>query len=259
MYFSVEMWGPLRGPLKVMVTVCPATARFSIRQSLSAIRSTCFLCSYPITKGSLDCGPTHLQLCRRSASALSRLFQPLTRQANVVRSALALYEACVHGVDYDSIYRTCQMPDTLQSWFLVNSLHVWFCLVRLKPEGQNGRLVYRQLVDAMWADVRQRVKAMGINSPTDTRKGIDQLSQQFFGLIVAFDEGLLSHDTVLAAALWWNLFGEKRKLEPLAVAQMVSYVRAQVKHLDTVTSSELFSDQPVMFLPFQQCVVPSQL
>jgi cytochrome b pre-mRNA-processing protein 3 len=111
----------------------------------------------------------------------------------------------------------------------------------------------------MWADVRQRLTAMGINSPTDTRKGIDQLSQQFFGLIVSFDEGLLSHDTVLAAALWWNLFEDKSKLDPLAIAQMVSYVRAQVKHLDAVTSAELFSGPSVKFLPFQQCVLPSQL
>lgn len=192
-----------------------------------------------------------------SPSAFSRLFQPLARQAQVVRTALALYEACVHGVDYSPIYSACQMPDTLQSWFLVNSLHVWFCLVRLKPEGKNGRLVYKQLVEALWADVRQRLKAMGITSPTDTKKGIEQLSQQFFGLIVAFDEGLLSRDTVLASALWWNLFSEKDKSDPVAVAHMVNYVRSQVKHMDMIPSSSLFSDHPVTFLTFDQGVLPT--
>lgn len=30
--------------------------------------------------------------------------------------------------------RTCQLPDTFQSWFLITHLHVWMCLVRLKQE-----------------------------------------------------------------------------------------------------------------------------
>ena len=189
--------------------------------------------------------------------ASSRLFQPLGHRAKVVRCALALYEACVHRVDYHSIYEACRMPDTLQSWFLVNSLHVWFCLVRLKAEGGEGRLVYKQLVQALWADIRQRMKAMGINSPTDTKIGMEQLSQQFFGLIVAFDEGLLSDDMILASSLWWNLFSEKETTDFLAVAQMVNYVRLQVKHMDSITTSDLFSDHSITFLKFEHSILPT--
>jgi hypothetical protein len=35
----------------------------------------------------------------------------------------------------DNIYTICKLPDTFQSWFLVQQLHVWLCMVRLKVRG----------------------------------------------------------------------------------------------------------------------------
>lgn len=85
-----------------------------------------------------------------------------SRKAVLTRSAKAMYECCVEGLDYENFFDAAGMPDTFQSWFLVNQLHVWMCLVRLKPEGKDGRYMYRRMVQIFWDDVEERMKVMGV-------------------------------------------------------------------------------------------------
>ena len=85
-----------------------------------------------------------------------------SRKAVLTRSAKVMYECCVEGVDYDKFYDAAGMPDTFQSWFLINQLHVWMCLVRLKPEAKDGRFMYRRMVQIFWEDVEERMKVMGV-------------------------------------------------------------------------------------------------
>lgn len=87
----------------------------------------------------------------------------------------------------------CSLPDTLNSWFLVAQLHVWWvkhflfysnvswstsnsckfffffstvrmCLVRMRQEGRAGKYMCRYIVHSMWEDVEQRSKIMGVSS-----------------------------------------------------------------------------------------------
>ena len=85
-----------------------------------------------------------------------------SRKAILTRSAKTMYECCVEGLDYQKFYDAAGMPDTFQSWFLINQLHVWMCLVRLKPEGKDGRYMYRRMVQIFWDDVEERMKVMGV-------------------------------------------------------------------------------------------------
>lgn len=85
-----------------------------------------------------------------------------SRKAVLTRSAKVMYECCVEGLDYGKFYEAAGMPDTFQSWFLINQLHVWMCLVRLKPEGKDGRYMYRRMVQIFWDDVEERMKVMGV-------------------------------------------------------------------------------------------------
>ena len=54
------------------------------------------------------------------------------------------------------------MPDTFHTWFLVTELHVWMLMVRLMNEGKEGRLIRNGLVNALWDDVEQRSKQLGV-------------------------------------------------------------------------------------------------
>eukprot|EP00076_Gallus_gallus_P032419 XP_024997957.1 ubiquinol-cytochrome c reductase complex assembly factor 1 isoform X2 [Gallus gallus] len=76
-------------------------------------------------------------------------------------AALRMYTCCVEKTDYEEFFNRCQMPDTLNSWFLVAQLHVWMCLVRMKQEGRAGKYMCRYIVHCMWEDVEQRGKVMG--------------------------------------------------------------------------------------------------
>jgi cytochrome b pre-mRNA-processing protein 3 len=55
-----------------------------------------------------------------------------------------------------------QMPDTFYSWFLVTELHVWMLMVRTMAEGEEGRFVRNNIVEAMWEDVITRVKKLEV-------------------------------------------------------------------------------------------------
>jgi cytochrome b pre-mRNA-processing protein 3 len=54
------------------------------------------------------------------------------------------------------------LPDTFHTWFLVTELHVWMLMVRLMNEGKEGRLIRNGLVNALWDDVEQRSKQLGV-------------------------------------------------------------------------------------------------
>ncbi|KAM4622253.1 ubiquinol-cytochrome c reductase complex assembly factor 1-like [Discoglossus pictus] len=78
-------------------------------------------------------------------------------------AALRMYTCCVERIDYDEFFEKCNLPDTLNSWFLVTQLHVWMCLVRMKQEGRSGKYMCRYIVHSMWEDVQQRGKVMGVS------------------------------------------------------------------------------------------------
>ena len=50
----------------------------------------------------------------------------------------------------------------MQSWFLVAHLHIWFLMVRLKREGEDGKVVIRHVVEMFWKDVKNRMGMMGV-------------------------------------------------------------------------------------------------
>lgn len=99
---------------------------------------------------------------RKALKMLGWLGGFYSRKAILTRSAKVMYECCVEDVEFEKFYDAAGMPDTFQSWFLINQLHVWMCLVRLKPEGKDGRYMYRRMVQIFWEDVEERMKVLGV-------------------------------------------------------------------------------------------------
>uniref|UniRef100_A0AAQ4NPG9 Ubiquinol-cytochrome c chaperone domain-containing protein n=1 Tax=Gasterosteus aculeatus aculeatus TaxID=481459 RepID=A0AAQ4NPG9_GASAC len=141
-------------------------------------------------------------------------------------AALRMYTCCVERINYDDFFDKCSLPDTLNSWFLVAQLHVWMCLVRMRQEGREGKYMCRYIVHSMWEDVEQRSKIMGIDA-SHRKEGLKSMTETFYAAIFGYDEGILSDDGVLAAALWRNLFNCECD-DPRQLELMVGYVRKQV-------------------------------
>ncbi|XP_062326258.1 ubiquinol-cytochrome-c reductase complex assembly factor 1 [Osmerus eperlanus] len=162
-------------------------------------------------------------------------------------AALRMYTCCVERINYDEFFEKCSLPDTLNSWFLVAQLHVWMCLVRMRQEGREGKYMCRYIVHSMWEDVEQRSKIMGIDA-IHRKESMRAMTETFYAAIFGYDEGVLSDDRVLAAALWRNIFNRQCD-EPRQLELMVEYVRKQMQFIDALDGDDLLLTGEVKWRP----------
>ncbi|XP_061065115.1 ubiquinol-cytochrome c reductase complex assembly factor 1 isoform X2 [Eubalaena glacialis] len=162
-------------------------------------------------------------------------------------AALRMYTSCVEKTDFEEFFLRCQMPDTFNSWFLITLLHVWMCLVRMKQEGRSGKYMCRIIVHFMWEDVEQRGRIMGVNSYI-LKKNMMLMTNNFYVAILGYDEGVLSDDRGLAAALWRTFFNQKCE-DPQQLELLVEYVRKQIQYLDSMNGEDLLLTGEVSWRP----------
>ncbi|XP_034387717.1 ubiquinol-cytochrome-c reductase complex assembly factor 1 isoform X1 [Cyclopterus lumpus] len=162
-------------------------------------------------------------------------------------AALRMYTCCVERINYDDFFEKCSLPDTLNSWFLVAQLHVWMCLVRMRQEGREGKYMCQFMVHSMWEDVEQRSKIMGIDA-IQRKEGMRAMTEMFYAALFGYDEGILSDDSVLAAALWRNLFNSECE-DPEQLELMVGYVRKQMQYVDSLDGDDLILTGEVKWRP----------
>ncbi|XP_008838966.1 ubiquinol-cytochrome-c reductase complex assembly factor 1 isoform X2 [Nannospalax galili] len=162
-------------------------------------------------------------------------------------AALRMYTSCVEKTDFEEFFLRCQMPDTFNSWFLITLLHVWMCLVRMKQEGRSGKYMCRIMVHFMWEDVEQRGRVMGVNS-YNLKKNMILMTNNFYAAILGYDEGILSDDHGLAAALWRTFFNQKCE-DPRQLELLVEYVRKQMQYLDSMNGEDLLLTGEVSWRP----------
>uniref|UniRef100_H3CAX5 Ubiquinol-cytochrome c reductase complex assembly factor 1 n=1 Tax=Tetraodon nigroviridis TaxID=99883 RepID=H3CAX5_TETNG len=161
-------------------------------------------------------------------------------------AALRMYTCCVERVNYDQFFE-CSLPDTLNSWFLVAQLHVWMCLVRMRQEGRAGKYMCRYVVHSMWEDVEQRSKILGVDA-AHRKEAMKAMTEMFYAALFGYDEGILSDDRVLAAALWRNLFNRECE-DPRQLELLVEYVRKQVQFIDSLNGEDLLLTGEVRWRP----------
>ncbi|XP_068706087.1 ubiquinol-cytochrome-c reductase complex assembly factor 1-like [Montipora foliosa] len=185
-------------------------------------------------------------------SFLRFIAAPMVKNTVLIGSAKSMYQCCVDGMNFEEFFEACELPDTFQSWFIVLHLHIWMCLVRLKAEGKDGRFLYRKLVEMMWFDIEERMKNLGTIDSVVVRDNMRVLLKQFYGLTIALDEGLLCDDTVLATALWRNMFYNKKRTDAEALGRLVEYVRKNIQHLETLPADDLlYGNANFSWLPFK--------
>lgn len=174
-----------------------------------------------------------------------------TRKETLKRSAQVAYMTCAEQGSVEDFYRICKLPDTFHSWFLVVHLHLWICMVRLKQEGKDGAVLYKQMVAFFWEDVEHRIRLLEINDRQLVGETTKELFKSFRGLLLAYDEGIVGDDTVLASALWRNMFHAcKETANAQDVALLLEYVRKEVKSFDGQSSTPMLDRGVVQFGAF---------
>lgn len=67
------------------------------------------------------------------------------------------------NVDHFEFFKELKLPDTFYSWFVITELHIWMLSARAMAEGDDGRLLRNSLIEALWGDVQQRTKKLGVS------------------------------------------------------------------------------------------------
>ncbi|KAJ8091834.1 Serine carboxypeptidase 3 [Marasmius tenuissimus] len=161
------------------------------------------------------------------------------------RRTLILYQdLCVSAPDANREFwqNECDLPPTFQSWFTVANLHIWILTVRLRAlPDPHGKHYVQSLVDHFFLDIEDRIRAIlqpsippippytsftsfyvNPNIPADGKlkrgsraperlvtRQMKIFKEQWMGMGMSFDLGLVQGDAELAAAVWRNLMGAR--------------------------------------------------
>lgn len=71
------------------------------------------------------------------------------------------------------------------------------------------------------------------------QKYLKDMYSQWCAVLLSYDEGLVKGDAMLAAAIWRNLFGAKEDVDFQQLAQIVGYMRRELKRLDMASDDEV--------------------
>uniref|UniRef100_A0A8C8UR95 Ubiquinol-cytochrome c reductase complex assembly factor 1 n=1 Tax=Peromyscus maniculatus bairdii TaxID=230844 RepID=A0A8C8UR95_PERMB len=101
------------------------------------------------------------------------------------------------------------------------------------------------------------IEAMGFTGPLRYSKWVNSyilkknmalMTNNFYAAILGYDEGILSDDRGLAAALWRTFFNQKCE-DPRQLELLVEYVRKQMQYLDSMNGEDLLLTGEVRWRP----------
>ncbi|KNC76146.1 hypothetical protein SARC_11343 [Sphaeroforma arctica JP610] len=127
------------------------------------------------------------------------------------------------------------------SWFSVTHLHVWMCMCRNAhlDDPHYVKNLNKDLYECFQEDISARIYAMGVTDAMEVGRRIKQLVEIFWGFTVAYDEGLLYEDSVLAAALWRNMYDCRPDVPIQELEALVRYIRRETLALDDMSDSDV--------------------
>ncbi|KAK9479799.1 ubiquinol-cytochrome C chaperone-domain-containing protein [Lipomyces japonicus] len=147
-------------------------------------------------------------------------------------------------------YEDLGLPPTLNQWFQITALHAWMLLVRMRALPEKYSKVFEQtLIDAIFLDIETRiVTEYKIKSGRLINNTLKDLNLQLKGSVLAYDEGLMGSDAVLASALWRNIFNADQNVDMAKLALLTQYVRTHVYVLEKMSDFD-FAIGRFAFLP----------
>ena len=154
-------------------------------------------------------------------------------------------------------YETLGLPRSFSQWFQITALHYWILSVRMRAMPfKYGRNYQQKLVDRIFSDLELRMaEELGISSNRIIEGYLKDYHTQLLGAVVSYDEGLMTDDITLAAALWRNIFNGNPNADMRHLESLVEYVRAQLYVLNKMTDRE-FGFGKFRFVPPDEVVKP---
>lgn len=157
-------------------------------------------------------------------------------------------------------YETLGLPKSFAQHFQITALHYWMLSVRMRAlPFKYGRNYQQKLVDRIFRDMELRMSGeLNIASNKIIEKYLKDFHKQLLGATVSYDEGLMTDDITLAAALWRNIFTGNADADMRHIEALVGYVRSQLYVLNQMSDRE-FGFGKFTFVPPDQVVKPLTL
>jgi cytochrome b pre-mRNA-processing protein 3 len=114
---------------------------------------------------------------------------------------------------------------------------------RMFPQSHATVWVQHLTNQAFYAAEDRLVVWHKFNANTLRQKTLKDMFSQWRGVLLSYDEGLVKGDAMLAAAIWRNLMGSREDVDFEKLAQIVGYMRRELKRLDNASDDEVASGQ----------------
>ena len=164
-------------------------------------------------------------------------------RARRARKAAAdkLYAAAVARARDPVFYARLGVPDTPEGRFEMIALHGFAIMRRLKSAGAPGAQLSQDVFDALFADLDRNLREMGVGDLA-VGKRIKRLATQFFGRVLAYEQGLAAGEAALSEVLARNIYAGKC----LGAAELASYVSALDRGLAAHDGAELLAGRLIL-------------
>ncbi|KJR88747.1 uncharacterized protein SPSK_07716 [Sporothrix schenckii 1099-18] len=195
-------------------------------------------------------------------SAISRTAEPYGA-FGVTR---AIYQKCTRPAAYDiseETRRNDQVPTTedgeelgvgggvwhdefnllpsFSTWSQVTMLHMYLVITRLRCFDKEAHQLWQSMLsDHFFQEAEDKMDRLHhITSRGLRQRHLQDLFMAWRGVIVAYDEGVVRGDAVLAAAVWRNLFKAHPDVDLRHLAAVVAWMRRSLAQLDRMQDEGL--------------------
>ncbi|KZT60556.1 hypothetical protein CALCODRAFT_492352 [Calocera cornea HHB12733] len=128
-----------------------------------------------------------------------------------IRETRWMYRGIARRVMQEDEFFTndCRLPQTFNTWFLITNLYVWLLTTRLRAlPPPHGRNFVQELVNHFFQDAEDRMRIILTPRCPERvlRTHLITAREQWMGMTLALDSGLVMGDVQLAGAVWRNIF-----------------------------------------------------
>ncbi|KAJ6446570.1 3-oxo-5-alpha-steroid 4-dehydrogenase [Purpureocillium lavendulum] len=143
-----------------------------------------------------------------------------------------------HAVDPENVWhKTFKLQPSFSTWSHVTMLQLYLVNARLRMLDRDAyRNWQQQLVDHFFFECEKKMHLdHGITSAALRQRYLKDIFVQWRGLLLAYDEGLIKGDAVLASAVWRNLFKGDPAADPRALLAIVGWMRSSLAALEAAS------------------------
>ncbi|KAF4335997.1 3-oxoacyl- synthase II [Fusarium beomiforme] len=154
-----------------------------------------------------------------------------------------------HSLNPDSVWHnTFKLPPTFSTWSHVTMLHLYLINTRIRCFDREGFHNWQhQLTDHFFFECEKKMHIdHHITSSALRQRYLKDIFVQWRGLLLAYDEGLIKGDAMLASAIWRNLFKGSADADPRALLAIVGWMRSTLLQFEAVSDNNLPAQLPAI-------------